>query len=137
MLARRPFDGEDAALTAAREDWVRLSPDDWREAFLHHPTIGDREALGARFPLTHQLSTREQAGVAAAGDAVLDSLAEGNKQYQRKFGYIFIVCAAGKRADEMLALLEARLQNDPDTEIRVAGAEQAKITAMRLLGQVE
>ena len=100
MLARRPFDGEDAALTGAREDWVRLSPDDWREAFLHHPTIGDREALGARFPLTHQLSTREQAGVAAAGDAVLDSLAEGNKQYQRKFGYIFIVCAAGTAQHE-------------------------------------
>jgi len=137
MLARRPFDGEDAALTAAREDWFRLAPDDWREAFSHHPKIGERAALGARFPLTHHLSTHEQAGVAAAGDAALDALAEGNEQYQRKFGYIFIVYATAKRADEMLALLEARLQNDPDTEIRIAAEEQAKITAIRLRGQLE
>lgn len=134
MLARRPFASEDAALAAARDEWIRLSPDDWREAFSHHPTIGDRGSLRARFPRTHELSTREQAGVAAASDAVLDSLAEANQQYQRKFGYIFIVCATGKRADEMLTLLEARLQNDPDTEIRTAAEEQARITAIRLRG---
>lgn len=135
MLGRRPFAGQDAALAAARDEWFRLSPDDWRDAFSHHPKIGDGESLRARFPLTHQLSAREQASVADAGDAVLDSLADGNERYQQKFGYIFIVCATGKRADEMLALLEARLPNDPETEIRIAAEEQARITAMRLRDQ--
>jgi 2-oxo-4-hydroxy-4-carboxy-5-ureidoimidazoline decarboxylase len=134
MLGRRPFASQDAALAAARHEWFRLSPDDWREAFSHHPKIGDRESLRARFPSTHQLSAREQASIAAAGDALLDALADGNERYQQKFGYIFIVCATGKRADEMLALLDARLQNDPDTEIRIAAEEQARITALRLQG---
>src|SRR5687768_17210544 len=66
MLRRRPFSSQDAALAAARHEWFRLSPDDWREAFSHHPTIGDRESLRARFPSTHQLSVREQASVADA-----------------------------------------------------------------------
>jgi 2-oxo-4-hydroxy-4-carboxy-5-ureidoimidazoline decarboxylase len=134
MLGRRPFASADAALAAARHEWFRLSPDDWREAFSHHPKIGDREALRARFPLTHQLSAREQASIADAGDARRDALADGNERYLQKFGYIFIVSATGKRPDEMLALLEARLQNDPNTEIRVAAEEQAKITAIRLRG---
>jgi 2-oxo-4-hydroxy-4-carboxy-5-ureidoimidazoline decarboxylase len=134
MLGRRPFASEDAALAAARHEWFLLSTDDWREAFSHHPQIGDRESLRARFPLTHPLSAREQASVAVAGDALLDSLADGNVRYQQRFGYIFIVCATGKRPDEMLALLEARLQNDPDTEIRIAAEEQARITAIRLRG---
>jgi 2-oxo-4-hydroxy-4-carboxy-5-ureidoimidazoline decarboxylase len=134
MLTCRPFGDEDAALAAARDQWFRLSPDDWREAFTHHPKIGHRKSLRARFALTHHLSAREQASVSAAGDAVLDALAAGNERYQRKFGYIFIVCATGKRADEMLALLEERLQNDVDTEIRIAAEEQARITALRLRG---
>ena len=136
ILGLRPFASQDAALAAARDEWFRLSPDDWREAFSHHPKIGDREPLRARFPSTHQLSAREQASVAGAGDALLDSLADCNERYRQKFGYIFIVCATGKHADEMLALLEARLQNDPDTEIRIAAEEQARITAIRLRGQV-
>ena len=134
MLARRPFASETAAVEAARQEWFRLSPDDWREAFSHHPTIGDQASLHARFPLTHQLSAREQAGVADAGEALLESLAKRNEEYHLKFGYVFIVCATGKRADEMLALLEARLPNEPEIEIRIAAQEQAQITALRLLG---
>jgi 2-oxo-4-hydroxy-4-carboxy-5-ureidoimidazoline decarboxylase len=136
MLERRPFASQDAALAAARDEWFRLSRDDWREAFSQHPRIGDRDSLRARFPSTHQLSAREQASVAGAGDALLDSLADGNERYQQKFGYIFIVCATGKRADELRAVLEARLQNDPDTEICIAAEEQSRITAIRLRGQV-
>jgi 2-oxo-4-hydroxy-4-carboxy-5-ureidoimidazoline decarboxylase len=132
MLGRRPFASQEAAFAAARHEWFRLSPDDWREAFSHHPRIGDRESLRARFPLTHQLSAREQASVADAGDALLDALADANERYLQKLGYIFIVCATGQRSDEMLALLEARLQNDPDTEILIAAEEQARITAIRL-----
>jgi 2-oxo-4-hydroxy-4-carboxy-5-ureidoimidazoline decarboxylase len=80
------------------------------------------------------LSAKEQEGVNAASDEVLEALAEGNRLYEEKFGYIFIVCATGKNAPEMLALLRARLRNDPEMEIRIAAAEQAKITELRLLG---
>lgn len=132
MIARRPFASRDALLAAAREEWFALSPDDWREAFSHHPKIGDREALRARFPATHHLSEREQAGVSGASDDVLEALAEGNLAYEQKFGHIFIVCATGRSAEEMLAALRARLVNDVDTEIRIAAGEQAKITALRL-----
>ena len=133
MLARRPFGSRVDLLTTAREEWNVLESADWREAFAHHPKIGDRDALAARFPATHELSAREQAGIAGATAAVLDALAEGNRRYEEKFGYVFIVCATGKSANEMLALLEARLPNDEATELRIAAAEQAKITELRLL----
>jgi 2-oxo-4-hydroxy-4-carboxy-5-ureidoimidazoline decarboxylase len=134
MLARRPFKTLDAARAAAREEWFALSPADWREAFSHHPKIGDRKILRERFAATRHLSEKEQAGVDAAPDEVLDALANANAAYEARFGYIFIVCATGRRADEMLALLEARLDNDPDKEIRVAAEEQARITDLRLVG---
>lgn len=126
MMARRPFHSREAVLGAAREEWFALSPEDWREAFSHHPKIGDR------FPETHHFSSKEQAGVAGASEDVLSALAEGNRAYEDKFGYIFIVCATGKSAEEMLALLRARMANDPESEIRIAAEEQAKITAIRL-----
>jgi 2-oxo-4-hydroxy-4-carboxy-5-ureidoimidazoline decarboxylase len=132
MLARRPFGSREALLSAARVEWDDLSADDWREAFSHHPKIGDREKLRQRFPATHALSSREQAGVDTASDAVLDALAEGNRRYEDTFGHIFIVCASGLTADEMLATLTNRLGNDPAREILIAAAEQAKITALRL-----
>jgi 2-oxo-4-hydroxy-4-carboxy-5-ureidoimidazoline decarboxylase len=132
MLERRPFASQGALVSAAREVWFDLGPDDWREAFSHHPRIGDRESLARRFPATHQLSSREQAGVAGAAEDVLDALADANDQYFDTFGYIFIVCATGRTAGEMLGILRERLRNPPDVEIRVAAEEQAKITALRL-----
>ena len=132
MLVRRPFGGRDALLKAAREEWFALPPTDWLEAFSHHPQIGDRASLAARFPATHHLSEREQAGVGNARADVLTALAEANQTYADRFGFIFIVCASGKSAEEMLRLLRARLPNDRDTELRVAAEEQAKITALRL-----
>jgi 2-oxo-4-hydroxy-4-carboxy-5-ureidoimidazoline decarboxylase len=134
MLARHPFGSLENLLRDARTEWFALMPDDWREAFDHHPKIGDRESLRRRFPATHQLSEREQAGVAQASDAVLDALSDGNRAYEAQFGYIFIVCATGRSADEMLTMLRERLANDPGTELRVAAEEQAKITALRLEG---
>ncbi len=134
MLARRPFETRDALLAAAREVWLALSPTEWREAFTHHPMIGDRESLRTRFPVTGSVSEREQAGVRAASDEVLGALAEENAEYFRRFGYIFIVCASGRTAPELLAMLRARLNNDPDVEIRIAAEEHAKITERRLLG---
>ena len=132
MLARRPFGTTAALLAAARNEWFSLQPKDWKEAFTHHPRIGDREALRARFPATHQLSEREQTGMAAASDQIIEALAQGNAAYERRFGYIFIVCASGKSAGEMLDLLTARMQNDPVIEICIAAEEQAKITELRL-----
>jgi 2-oxo-4-hydroxy-4-carboxy-5-ureidoimidazoline decarboxylase len=132
MLLRRPFGGVPALLTAAREEWFALAPDDWRDAFAHHPKIGDLGALRARFAATAALAEREQAGVAGAPDAILDALAEGNRAYEQKFGFIFIVCAAGRSAGEMLDMLRARLRNDLRTELLIAAEEQAQITARRL-----
>jgi 2-oxo-4-hydroxy-4-carboxy-5-ureidoimidazoline decarboxylase len=132
MLQRRPFGSRERLLAAALEEWNALGERDWREAFDHHPKIGDRAALAARFPATHDLSAREQAGVAGASDVVLEELADANRLYESRFGYIFIVCATGLSAREMLDRLRARLENTPAEEITVAAAEQAKITALRL-----
>jgi 2-oxo-4-hydroxy-4-carboxy-5-ureidoimidazoline decarboxylase len=132
MVALRPFGSTDEMLSAARREWFALTPGDWTEAFSHHPKIGDRESLRAKFPATHQLSEREQAGMGGASDQTIDALAHGNAAYERRFGYIFIVCATGRSAGEMLDLLTARLQNDPVAEIRVAAEQQAEITDLRL-----
>lgn len=120
-------------LQAARDEWFALTQDDWLEAFAHHPKIGDRQALARRFAGTRDLSSREQSGVGAASDATLAALAERNDAYEARFGYIFIVCATGRSAEDMLALLEERLGHRPADEIRIAAEEQARITALRLL----
>ena len=134
MLARRPFGGAQALLAAARDEWFVLSKADWLEAFSHHPKIGDTDSLRQRFAATHDLSGREQAGVSGASEETLARLADSNRRYDERFGYIFIVCATGLSAEEMLARLESRIDNDPDQEIRIAAEEQAKITAIRLGG---
>ena len=132
MMRRRPFDSDQALKAAARSEWFALGEGQWLEAFSHHPKIGDRASLEARFPKTHELSEKEQAGVASARADTLDALAEANARYLERFGFIFIVCATGKSAEEMLRLLRDRLSNDRVTELRIAAEEQAKITALRL-----
>lgn len=132
MLARRPFGSQQSALAASQEEWWALSSGDWREAFAHHPRIGDIEGLRKKFPAVGSLSEHEQSGVDGASSEVLAALLEGNRAYEARFGYIFIVCASGKTAAEMLAMLRARLTNAPDVEIRVAAEEHAKICALRL-----
>jgi 2-oxo-4-hydroxy-4-carboxy-5-ureidoimidazoline decarboxylase len=133
MLARRPFSDLDGLLEAARDIWLALSADDWKEAFSHHPRIGERQMSQARFATTRHLSEREQAGVGDASAEVLDALVEGNRAYEARFGYVFIVCATGRTAEEMRALLDERLAHDPATEIRIAAEEQARITTLRLM----
>lgn len=127
-----PFASEEALLTAAEHVWYGLTSTDWREAFAQHPKIGDVAALRERFASTAAWAASEQGAVAQASEATLGALAAGNDAYEQKFGYIFIVCATGKSADELLALLQARLPHSPAEEIRVAMAEQAKITRLRL-----
>lgn len=132
MVARRPFAGVESLMSAAEEIWWSLGPDDWREAFTHHPKIGDIDALRKKYAETRNWTEAEQLGCQDAEEAVLRGLAEGNRQYEQKFGYIFIVCATGKSAAEMLSILRERLANEPDTEMRIAAGEQAKITKLRL-----
>jgi 2-oxo-4-hydroxy-4-carboxy-5-ureidoimidazoline decarboxylase len=132
MALKRPYFDQDELLKAADSVWRRLTTDDWKEAFSHHPKIGDVEALRERFASTPTWAEGEQANVRNTPEAILDSLARANIEYEKRFGYIFIVCATGKTADEMLSLLEHRLQNDPADEINVAAEEQRKITQLRL-----
>jgi allantoinase len=132
MLAARPFVDDAGLLQAAGKYWWGLDQSDWLEAFAGHPKIGDVDSLRAKFANTRQWAGSEQAGVAEASEATLQRLSKLNDEYQTKFGYIFIVCATGKSADEMLALLESRLPNDAETELKTAAGEQLKITELRL-----
>jgi len=132
MADSRPFLNPDALYDRAKEIWNSLSPQEWREAFDHHPRIGGTDELKKKFGKTAEWASQEQSGVAAASDELIARLADGNARYEVRFGHIFLVCATGKSAAEMLAMLETRMQNDPDTEFRIAAAEQAKITQIRL-----
>jgi 2-oxo-4-hydroxy-4-carboxy-5-ureidoimidazoline decarboxylase len=130
--AARPYADKAAVLAASRAAWAKTAEADWLEAFSHHPRIGGKDALRAKFAATKAWSAGEQSGAAAAPEAVLDALARGNADYEAKFGFIFIVCATGKSAAEMLSLLEERLPHGRAEELRIAAGEQAKITDIRL-----
>ena len=157
IAASRPFDGAEAMARTSDAIWPSLERADWLEAFAAHPKIGahaeapaatpgpparqprwcagwgpgaSAEKVGG--PLRTEWATQEQSGVASASDGVRDRLAASNRDYEARFGYIFIVCATGKTAGEMLAMLEQRLTNDPDDELRIAAEEQRKITRLRL-----
>jgi OHCU decarboxylase len=159
MAAARPFDGPDSLAQTSDRIWASLKRNDWLEAFAAHPKIGERSAAPASTPsgLPRGVSeserrgwspgasaekaggadgiewaTREQSGVGGAPIEVLERLVAGNRAYEARFGYIFIVCATGKSAGEMLAILEQRLANDPGEELHTAAEEQRKITRLRL-----
>lgn len=121
MIADFPMAGKYALLSAASRHWAACTPADGLEAFSHHPRIGDRPAMH-----------KEQAGVVNATTSTLEELATLNVRYEEKFGYIFIVCATGKSATELLSLLKERMNNSPAAEIKIAMAEQGKITLLRL-----
>lgn len=137
MLPFFPADDLVEMLEDAEEQWFLCTEEDWKEAFSHHPKIGDTESLRKKFASTAQWASGEQSGVQRASEETIGALAKGNKEYEEKFGYIFIVCATGKSAEEMLGLLEERLRNDPKEEIEVAADEQNKITKLRLEKLVE
>ena len=130
--AARPYADRAALHHAADEAARTLTRADWLEAFSHHPRIGDIASLRERFTTTAAWANTEQSAAATAPDAILEALAAGNRTYEARFGYIFIVCATGRSAAEMLAMLEARLANDPAQELAIAAAEQMKITHLRL-----
>lgn len=132
MLTHFPVDDLVELLETSEEVWFECGEDDWREAFSKHPKIGDIDSLEKKFADTAAWASGEQSGVQSASRETLEALAEGNKQYEEKFGYIFIVCASGLSAEEMLVMLQTRLKNNPAEEIKIAADEQNKITRGRL-----
>jgi 2-oxo-4-hydroxy-4-carboxy-5-ureidoimidazoline decarboxylase len=132
MAGLRPFATQTGLLAAADAAFANLAQVDWLEAFAAHPRIGDLDTLRKKFATTAAWCAGEQSGVVGAGDDVLHALAEGNSRYEERFGYLFIVCAAGKGAAEMLEILRGRLDNSAEDELAVAAQEQAKITRLRL-----
>jgi 2-oxo-4-hydroxy-4-carboxy-5-ureidoimidazoline decarboxylase len=127
-----PVENEQVLFQEAEKTWFSCGEADWLEAFRHHPKIGDVKSLREKFAGTADWAEREQAAVNQTTGDIIEALAEGNKQYEEKFGFIFIVCATGKSAVEMLNLLKARLSNNRETEIHIAMKEQLKITLLRL-----
>ena len=132
MSNDRPYSTLESLVTHADRLWWSLTPDDWLEAFRSHPKIGEKKASDKVSTQSQQWSGQEQSGVSSAPQDTVDSLAELNRAYEEKFGFIFIICATGKTSEEMLAALKERLQHDSDTELRLAAAEQAKIIELRL-----
>jgi len=131
MLPFFPMEDLVELLEDAEEQWYASTEEDWREAFAQHPKIGDTASLTEKFA-TAEWAAGEQEAVNAATPAVIAQLAEANAAYEKKFGYIFIVCATGKTAEEMLHLLQQRLSNPPEIEIKIAMDEQNKITLLRI-----
>jgi 2-oxo-4-hydroxy-4-carboxy-5-ureidoimidazoline decarboxylase len=137
MIAARPFGSAARAREDADRIWNSLSRADWLEAFDHHPRIGEKTAAIAQDVKGAAWSREEQASVASAGDKMRGELARVNEEYERRFGYIYIVCASGRSAAELLAMARARLGNDPDTELLVAAEEQRRIMQLRLAKLLE
>jgi OHCU decarboxylase len=132
LAARRPIPDEATLVAASDEIWGRLSAEDWLQAFSKHPRIGERQALAAASTRSAAWSAQEQRSLSAADELVQATLARANQEYEQRFGRVFIVCATGKSAPEMLDILRQRLRNDDPEELHEAAEEQRKITNIRL-----
>jgi OHCU decarboxylase len=132
MSESRPFADAEELFAKADEIWWSLTAQDWLEAFRAHPKIGERKAATAQPTQARNWSAEEQSQTQTAAPKVMDALAKGNRAYQDRFDFIFIVCATGKTADEMLTILNQRLGNPPEVELQNAAEEQRKITRLRL-----
>lgn len=132
MSAARPFESVDELIETADRLWWALETGQWLEAFRSHPKIGEKKAAAAVSAAAQKWSENEQSGIRDSAQETIDALAGLNREYEQKFGYIFIICATGKSSEEMLNSLRTRLQNAPDEELRIAATEQAKITRLRL-----
>lgn len=137
MVASRPYPSLAAVLQQADAHWAHMDEANLLEAFSAHPQIGNVATLRAKYANTKQLAAGEQSAVSAADETTLQALARDNAAYLEKFGFIFIVCASGKSAAQMLALLQARLPNSRAEELKNATEEQRKITALRLRKLIE
>lgn len=132
MADRRPFGDPGRLLEAAEAEWARLASADWREAIEHHPRLAGSDLAAPRFASTRSLSELEQAGVAEADEATRRTLADAQREYEERFGFIFLIRASGRSATEILAELRHRMSNDPETELAVAARELREIARLRL-----
>lgn len=132
MAAARPFADLTTLLQTAERIWWELRPSDYLEAFASHPRIGEHKAAPKQSTQSAVWSEQEQAGTRQAAEETMRALAEANRAYEERFGYIYIVCATGKNSEEMLALCQQRLAHDHETELQIAAEEQRKITEIRL-----
>lgn len=138
MILNRPFLSEKELISKAASIWYNnCSVEDFKDAFTGHPKIGDVESLKEKFAHTKEWAGNEQAKVEEANIETVEALAKANKLYEDKFGYIFIVSASEKSAEEILAIVNSRLGNNVEDEIFVAMNEQHKITVIRLAKLVE
>jgi 2-oxo-4-hydroxy-4-carboxy-5-ureidoimidazoline decarboxylase len=131
MVKLRPIESVISLSTTADEVWSTMEEADWMEAFACHPRIGDRKSAHAS-KKSVAWSAQEQANANGAAEQVLADLAAGNALYEQRFGFTYIVCATGKSAAEMLAILNRRLSNDRAIELREASEQQRQITQIRL-----
>lgn len=129
---KMPFDDADALKSAAIAAFTELEEQDWLEAFAGHPMIGDISTLQKKYAQGKSLSEKEQGGVKGASNETLQQLLSLNKEYVEKFGFIFIVCATNKSADEMLTMLKARINRTREQELQQAAIEQQKISQIRM-----
>jgi 2-oxo-4-hydroxy-4-carboxy-5-ureidoimidazoline decarboxylase len=132
MAARRPVSDESSLLAVSDEAWSNLNLSDWLEAFRSHPRIGESSAAPSATAKSSAWSAREQQKVAAANDSVKAALAAANREYEQRFERIFLVCASGKAAEEILEILRRRLHNSDDAELQEAAEQQRQITQIRL-----
>lgn len=132
MTDARPFVDVSELFRKAEQIWYSLKPGDWLEAFAAHPKIGERKAAPKQSDQSAKWSQSEQSATKTATEAMLEALAEANSLYEKRFGFIFIVCATGKSTEEMLQLCRRRLNNELKAEIRIAADEQKKIIEIRL-----
>ena len=131
MLEFVPAEDMVELLEDAEEVWWKCNQEDWKQAFAQHPKIGDLSSLEKKYGEV-SWAADEQSSVLSSTKDTIKALAEANEEYEKKFGYIFIVCATGKSAQEMLTQLRIRLQNSPEVEIEIAADEQNKITKLRI-----
>ncbi len=127
-----PFANAERLLEAADRVWAGLEESDWLEAFRHHPAIGSKKSATKRSSTAKTWSAGEQSRAQEASEETLAQLAEANQAYHAKFGIVFLICATGKSAEEILAALRSRIANDWATEVKIAAEEQRKITRIRL-----
>jgi 2-oxo-4-hydroxy-4-carboxy-5-ureidoimidazoline decarboxylase len=132
VAARAPFQDVDALHAAADAAFDQLDERDWLEAFAHHPRIGDVAALRERFAASGALSEREQAGMSGAGEDIVEALAAGNAVYEERFGFVFLIRAAGRSAAELLEQQRERLTHDRAAELAIAAGQQREITHLRI-----
>ena len=132
LMEKFPFDSLDDLKISSDRIWFNCTKNDWLEAFSHHPKIGDTQGVAGKHNDTLEWARQEQSAVKDARQIILDDLTKANKLYENKFGFIFIVCATGKSAEEMLNMLNERLKNEPEKELHIAVNEQNKITHLRI-----